>query len=200
MSTALRPWLLAGCGVLALLPCGPSFAPAQVAPAGPLPAGAVVRLGTARPRHSREVQAVAFSPDGRTLGADCRGQIICLWELATGQARGQLGPNVFRTSAVAFSPDGRRLASSRDDGSGIVWDVTGLHGTRLERLRPAELEGLWRALAGEAAVAAHRAIWRLSASPAEAVPFERSRRWNEPARRLPDRRWWRWPGGPLRPA
>ncbi|WP_051858459.1 nSTAND1 domain-containing NTPase [Streptomyces cellulosae] len=69
---------------------------------------------------SGEVEALAFSSDGRTLAASNeRG--VHLWDLATSQIRRTL-PARSPAEAVAFSPDGRTLAIGT--GSSVeLWNV-----------------------------------------------------------------------------
>src|SRR5262245_20385685 len=88
-------------------------------------------------------QALAFSPDGRTLA--CGGNKIAeltLWEMATGKLRGVLKTARGRISCVAFSADGKTVAAGwRDAGpedrAGVLlWDLLSgrqlgiLHGHR----------------------------------------------------------------------
>jgi hypothetical protein len=54
-------------------------------------------------------------------------------------------------------------------GDALIWDVTGLHGQPMKKLTADELTALWEKLGGEG-IAAHRAIWRLSRAPEQAVP------------------------------
>jgi hypothetical protein len=62
------------------------------------------------------MNAVAFSPDGRTLAAvddphPMKPKAVALWEVTSGKERGRLDiPNVF--GVMAFSPDGRLLAGA----------------------------------------------------------------------------------------
>ena len=78
------------------------------------------------PTYPAGVNAVAFSPDGRTLASGLGDGTVILWNVAdparatriatlTGQAGG--------VSAVSFSPDGHLLASASDGGTVILRNV-----------------------------------------------------------------------------
>jgi WD40 repeat protein len=83
------------------------------------------RLGPPLPHERRgQVQAVAFSPDGRTLAAGAGGRIL-VWDIGT---RRQLGPPLVHSqrlgvAALAFNPDGTVLASGGVEGRVILWDI-----------------------------------------------------------------------------
>jgi RNA polymerase sigma factor (sigma-70 family) len=78
----------------------------------PLPAGAVLRLGTVRFRHGAGLLAAAYSPDGKTLASAGDGGLIRLWDAATGKPMRTLRqPGLTAILTLAFSPDGRTLAS-----------------------------------------------------------------------------------------
>ena len=88
MSRAYR--LLVGAGLLALAGCAP--APPGSLQGGrtdlygdPLPPGALARIGTTRFRHGGNAEAIAFSPDGKTLATGSHDGIR-LWDSATGKA------------------------------------------------------------------------------------------------------------------
>ncbi|HKB39146.1 MAG TPA: hypothetical protein VKD72_22090, partial [Gemmataceae bacterium] len=123
------------------------------------------------------VLAIAFSPDGRFLAVSgVPDNTIRVWQLPFGASARKL-EGMKRVDSLAFSPDGRRLVSGGSDNTALVWDVTGLFGPAppAARLTPRDLENLWDALAGVDAAGAYRAAWKLSASPAQSVPFLKER-------------------------
>jgi WD40 repeat protein len=71
------------------------------------------------------VEAVAVSPDGRTMASGCKTRTVRLWDLATGkllrQLRGHDPPGAFYS--LAFSPDGRTLASGGNGHEIYLWDI-----------------------------------------------------------------------------
>src|SRR5262249_18979965 len=81
-------------------------------------------------------------PDGRTLAAASLSGSARLWDVASGEPRGEplRHPTPAWVMAVAFSPDGRTLATGGGDfespkrrGEGLLWDVAG--GRLLTRLQ-----------------------------------------------------------------
>jgi len=71
--------------------------------------------------HTGPINAVAFSPDGRTVATSSDDHTVRLWDAAAGSPRGILEGHIERVDSVAFSPDGR-LASSDRDKTIRLWD------------------------------------------------------------------------------
>ncbi|HVE41624.1 MAG TPA: hypothetical protein VNM14_17160 [Planctomycetota bacterium] len=86
----------------------------------PLPSGAVSRMGKsgmAPSVHQGNMNAVAFSPDGKTIAST--GEALELWEIESGRRLFRVKTAARAVYAVAFSPDGKTLAMSDDDQGGI---------------------------------------------------------------------------------
>ena len=64
----------------------------------------------------------AFSPDGR-LAARGHGEVIKIWEVSSGQERGELVGHTAAVKSIQFSADGRSLFSGAGDGSMRLWNV-----------------------------------------------------------------------------
>jgi WD40 repeat protein len=88
----------------------------------PLPAGAIVRLGTVRYRFQNH--GLAFLPDGQTVVSAKHGGAIQLWDVRTGRLLREIDRGQFQVghSGLSLSRDGRRLAVAGSlteaDGSG----------------------------------------------------------------------------------
>src|SRR5262249_10764132 len=117
-------------------PAQPDPSPRLDAAGDPLPAGALVRLGTVRFRHQQPVSKVAFSPDGRVfatidVGVDERvdyihaGGSLRFWDRASGRELHLLRPRPsgYVLSAV-FSADGRSVFVGTREGTLRRWDLT----------------------------------------------------------------------------
>ncbi len=98
-------------------------AAAAPAKADPLPAGAVLRLGSPRLRHRGPVGCLAYSPDGRWLASGGRwSAFVAVWDARTGRERVEVRVPKTGVNALAFSPDGKVLAGAGVDGAVYLWD------------------------------------------------------------------------------
>jgi len=73
----------------------------------------------------KDVNAVAFSPDGHLLALGCGGRTARMVEVADGQERRSMrhGGWLVEVWGVAFSPDGRWLATASMDKTARLWDT-----------------------------------------------------------------------------
>jgi len=72
--------------------------------------------------HSKWVQAIVFSPDGKLVASTSYDNTVRLWDTATGESCGVLKGHSNRVRALAFSPDGKQIASASDDETVRLWD------------------------------------------------------------------------------
>ena len=78
------------------------------------------------------IGCLVLSPDGNILaGSDEFFKInntvdILLWNIETGQEKKRLSGHTGRISEIAFSTDGNTLASTGDDGTVVLWDVSSI--------------------------------------------------------------------------
>jgi WD40 repeat protein len=73
-------------------------------------------------RHTFDIQAFAFSPDGRWIATGGADELAQLWDVGTGRAAGPALRHRAAVNALAFSPDSQLLATAAGDGVGI-WMV-----------------------------------------------------------------------------
>ncbi len=70
----------------------------------------------------QQVDALAFSPDGRRLATGSLEGDADVWEARTGRQLDSLSGNLGQVLDLAFSPDGARLVTSSSDGTLRLWD------------------------------------------------------------------------------
>jgi WD40 repeat protein len=129
------------------------------------------------------VTPLEFSPDGRFLALGGTDKLIHIHSLAEEKEVLRFSGHDGTVSCLAYFRDGRRLFSGGTDTTLLVWDVSNLAERRPEakRLAAGEAEALWRTLLGRDAVKSYRAMWQLSAAPADALLLIRERLRTEPA-------------------
>jgi WD40 repeat protein len=88
----------------------------------PLPAGAVMRLGTLRFCQPFP-WSLAFSPDGKLLASGGGDNCIRLWDPDTGKEVRMLEGHDSRVTCSGFSGDGKRLVSAADNNDLRLWEV-----------------------------------------------------------------------------
>jgi WD40 repeat protein/transcriptional regulator with XRE-family HTH domain len=73
--------------------------------------------------HTRSVNSVAFSPNGKILASGSVDRTAQLWDVATRRPIGSLVTYTGVVNSVAFSPGGQILATGSDDDMFQLWDV-----------------------------------------------------------------------------
>lgn len=72
--------------------------------------------------HPKNINAIVFSPDGRSLVSLSDDRTVKVWDVTSGRAMRTL-QNEYGAASAAFSPDGRVLAVADGQGYVVLWDV-----------------------------------------------------------------------------
>lgn len=75
--------------------------------------------------HPKQVNAVAFTPDGRRILTTCTDKLVRVWDATTGQLVVSYDWNVGVTNAIAAAPDGLTAAVSGQNGKVVLFDLEG---------------------------------------------------------------------------
>ena len=74
--------------------------------------------------HTKSVNSVSFSPDGKLLASGSADNTVKLWDTTTGTEIKTLIGHTKPVFAVSFSPNGKLLASGSFDQTVKLWDTT----------------------------------------------------------------------------
>src|SRR5947208_1459779 len=73
--------------------------------------------------HKESINAVACSPDGKTLATTSDDHTVKLWDLATKTETATLVGHDKGVLSLAFAPDGKTLATGSEDETARLWDL-----------------------------------------------------------------------------
>ncbi|MDB9537281.1 WD40 repeat domain-containing protein, partial [Dolichospermum planctonicum CS-1226] len=73
--------------------------------------------------HDYPVNAIALTPDGKTVISGSGDNTIKIWDLGTGQEKFTFPGHSSSVNAIALTPDGKTVISGSDDKTIKIWDV-----------------------------------------------------------------------------
>ena len=90
--------------------------------------------------HTKAINSVAYSPDGRTLASGSSDRTVRLWDAASGNLLHTRTRHTSSIWGVAYSPDGTTIASGSWDNTVRLWDAE--TGTFLKTLTAGTVLGI----------------------------------------------------------
>ena len=75
-------------------------------------------------KHDAQVNALAFSGNGRLLASGSDDRTAIIWQIDSGKSKHVLKGHDQTVRAVAFSPDGNLLATGSGNASVVLWEVS----------------------------------------------------------------------------
>ena len=76
--------------------------------------------------HSKAVNSVSFSPDGKQIVSASGDKTLKVWDAQTGKETLTLEGHSDVVGSVRFSPDGKRIVSGSGDKTVRIWDISPL--------------------------------------------------------------------------
>ena len=89
---------------------------------------------------NESVSALALSPDGKTLAAATRGNLLGSWSIAEGKPLTSFKAHSYPVIALVFSRDGRILVSASQDNTVRLWETDS--GRELSQTDPLQTYGV----------------------------------------------------------
>jgi WD40 repeat protein len=73
--------------------------------------------------HTRGVNSVAFSPDGKQVLTGSQDETACLWHVSSGKQIGRFQGHIHAVTFVAFSPDGKQVVVGDETSTVRFWEM-----------------------------------------------------------------------------
>lgn len=74
-------------------------------------------------RHTKSVESIAMTPDGKTAISCGEDNVCIVWDLNSGKEVHYLKGHTRTVNSVAITPDGKKALSGSGDGTCILWDL-----------------------------------------------------------------------------